>query len=55
MAKTLKEKIIDTLITQKKISKEDIDGAVELQKKKNLTLEKALVAKGLINEQDKSD
>ncbi len=52
MAKTLKEKIIDTLIELKHISKADIDVALQLQKEKGISLDKAFIAKGLISEQE---
>ena len=52
MAKTLKERIIDTLIELKHIKKNDIDAAIELQKAKGITLDRALVEKGFISEQE---
>lgn len=52
MAKTLKEKILDTLLELKKISKEDLNSAISLQKTKGLGLDKALIEKGLITEQE---
>ena len=52
MADTLKNKIINTLIETLKISKADIDEAIDLQKAKHISLDKALIKKGLINEED---
>jgi len=52
MAETLKERIINTLIESLRIRKEDIDDAIIYQKKKGVSLDKALIAKGLINEED---
>ncbi|MFH1360883.1 MAG: GspE/PulE family protein [Candidatus Omnitrophota bacterium] len=52
MAKTLRERIIDSLISIKKIKKEEIDSAIRLQKEKGISLDKALVEKGLITEQE---
>jgi len=52
MAETLKERIINTLIESLHIRKEDIDDAIIYQKKKNVSLDRALIAKGLINEED---
>src|SRR3989338_1381083 len=52
MAKTLKEKILDTLIEVKQIKKEDVDEAIRLQKTKGLSLDKALIEKGLISEHE---
>lgn len=52
MSKTLRDKIIKTLIDTKKIKKEDIEDAMVFQKRKGITLEKAIVEKGLIKEKD---
>jgi len=52
MATTLKDKILKTLIDAKKLTKEDVDEAISLQKKKGIGLDKALVEKGHINEKD---
>lgn len=52
MSKTLRDKIINTLIDTKKVKKEDIEDAMVFQKRKGITLEKALVEKGLIKEKD---
>lgn len=52
MSKTLKDKIIKTLIETQKVSKEDIEDAMILQKRRGISLEKALVEKGLIKEKD---
>ncbi|MFA5060359.1 MAG: ATPase, T2SS/T4P/T4SS family [Candidatus Omnitrophota bacterium] len=52
MAKTLKEKILDSLIELKSLKKEDVDSAVTLQKSKGISLEKALIEKGLVTEQE---
>ena len=52
MSMTLKDKIIKSLIDTKKVRKEDIEDAMILQKRKGISLEKALVEKGLIKEKD---
>jgi len=52
MAKPLKEKIIDALIEAKKLKKEDIEDAINFQKAKGIGLDKALIKKGLITEQE---
>jgi len=52
MAKTLKEKILDTLVESKRLSKKDLDSAKKLQKEKGVSIDKALIDKGLINEKD---
>ncbi|MGE0268993.1 MAG: GspE/PulE family protein [Candidatus Omnitrophota bacterium] len=52
MSKTLRDKIIKTLIDTKKVKKEDIEDAMVFQKRKGITLEKAIVEKGLIKEKD---
>ncbi len=49
---TLKNRLIQTLIESLKISPQDIDQAMNLQKTKGIGLEKALMEKGLINEED---
>lgn len=52
MADTLKNRIINTLVQSLNISKQDIDDAILLQKKKGIGLDKALIEKGLINEKE---
>src|SRR3989338_366979 len=52
MAKSLKQKIIDTIIETQKISQEDLDSAIALQRKQNISLEKALIQKNLVAEKD---
>ncbi|MCA9401622.1 MAG: Flp pilus assembly complex ATPase component TadA, partial [Candidatus Omnitrophica bacterium] len=52
MSETLKDKIVNALIESEKISKKDIDSAVLLQRKKKISLDKALIEKGLIKEKD---
>ena len=52
MAETLKNRIINTLVRSLNISKQDIDEAVQLQKKKGIGLDKALIEKGLVNEKE---
>jgi len=52
MAETLKDKILKTLIDAKKLTKEEVDEAIDLQKKKGISLDKALIEKGHVKEQD---
>lgn len=52
MTEPLKKRIINTLIESLKIKKEDIDEAMALQRHKGISLDKALIEKGLINEED---
>ena len=52
MVKTLKEKIFDAFFELKNVKKEDIEAAVQLQKEKGITLDKALIEKGIITEQE---
>ncbi len=52
MSETLKDKVLKSLIQSRQIKPKDIDEAVALQKKKGISLEKALLQKGLINEKD---
>ncbi len=52
MSKTLKDRLINTLIETKKVRREDIEDAMILQKQRGISLEKALVEKGLIKEKD---
>ncbi len=52
MAKTLKEKIIDSLIELKHIKKSDVVSAMELHESSGVSLDKILVEKGLISEQE---
>src|SRR3989338_8888334 len=52
MVETLKNRIITTLIESLNIKKSDIDEAIALQKSKGIGLDKALIEKGLITEED---
>ncbi|HQP11608.1 MAG TPA: GspE/PulE family protein [Candidatus Omnitrophota bacterium] len=52
MSQPLKTKIIQTLVESLKIKKEDLDEAIALQKSKNISLDRALIEKGLIKEED---
>jgi len=52
MSKTLKEKIIDLLIEGKNIKKEVLVDALRLQKEKGQSLDKILVEKGVVTEQE---
>ena len=52
MAEPLINRVINTLIESLDIKKTDIEDAIELQKSKGISLDKALIEKGLINEED---
>lgn len=52
MAQTLKDKILKALVESLHIKKEDLAGALALQKRRGINLEKILLEKGLINERD---
>lgn len=52
MAKTLKQKILDALIESFEISAKSLKEAEVLRKKKNITLDRALIDMGLIKEED---
>lgn len=52
MSVSLKDKLIQTLIESESISQKDIDDAIRFQKKNKIGLDKALVEKGLIKEED---
>ncbi len=52
MPETLKDKVLKSLIQSQQLKQKDIDEAVLLQKKKGISLDKALIEKGLINEKD---
>ena len=52
MAETLKAKIINKLLTSLNLKRQDLDAALQLQKDKGITLDRALIEKGLINEED---
>ncbi len=52
MAETFKERILNTLIESKKISRADLNAAILLQKEKKIGLDKAFLEKGLINENE---
>lgn len=52
MAETLKNRIINALVTSLHIKKKDINDAIKLQKEKGISFDRALIEKGLINEDD---
>ncbi len=52
MQKTIKDKIIQALIEQKHIPKKDMDDAIAEQKRKAIGLDKILVDRGLVTEQE---
>ena len=52
MSETLKDKVLKSLIQSRHLKQKDIDEAVALQKKKGISLDKALIQKGLIGEKD---
>jgi type IV pilus assembly protein PilB len=52
MPETLKDKILKTLIKSQHLKQKDIDEAVALQKHKGISLDKALIEKGVIREKD---
>lgn len=52
MAETLKSKIIGRLLESLNLKKEDLEAARALQIEKGIPLERALMEKGLINEED---
>ncbi|MFZ5801050.1 MAG: type II secretion system protein GspE, partial [Candidatus Omnitrophota bacterium] len=52
MSKTLKGKIIDNLIKEKRIREEDLTDALRRQKEKGEDLDRILLEKGLITEQE---
>ncbi|OGX07762.1 MAG: hypothetical protein A2Z88_03190 [Omnitrophica WOR_2 bacterium GWA2_47_8] len=52
MSETLKEKIINSLIESKKITKGDMTKAKAMHRDKAIPIEKALIQLGLINEKD---
>lgn len=52
MPETLKDKVLKSLIQSQQLKQKDIDEAIALQKKKGISLDKALIQKGLINEKD---
>ena len=52
MAITIKEKVLDALSHSYGISKKDLDDAVVLQRERNIGLDKILIEKGLVSEQD---
>ena len=52
MTETLKEKILNALVALKHIKKEDIDAAIRLQKTRGISLDRALIEKGLISEKE---
>lgn len=52
MSETLKDKVLKSLIESQQIKSKDIEEAVALQKKKGISLDKALIQKGLISEKD---
>jgi type IV pilus assembly protein PilB len=52
MAVTLKDKILKTLIEAQKLTQQEMDEVIALQKKKGVGLDKVLIEKGYIKEQD---
>src|SRR5262245_25085177 len=52
MAETVKDKILNALMDLKHIKKEEINAAINLQKTKGISLDRALIEKGLISEKD---
>lgn len=52
MAEQLKDRIFNSLVKSKNLSAEDIDAAVALHEKKNITMDKALIERGLVTEQE---
>ncbi|HQP10244.1 MAG TPA: ATPase, T2SS/T4P/T4SS family, partial [Candidatus Omnitrophota bacterium] len=52
MAKAIKDKILKMLIDAQKLTKKEMSDALELQKKKKIGLDKALIETGHIKEQD---
>jgi type IV pilus assembly protein PilB len=52
MSETLKDRILKTLIDSHQLKKEQVEEAIALQKSKGISLDKALLEKGLINEKD---
>ncbi len=52
MTETLKDKVLKTLIESQQIKEKDIEDAILLQKRKGISLDKALIEKGLISEKD---
>jgi type IV pilus assembly protein PilB len=52
MAKAIKDRILKMLIDAQKLTKKEMNEALELQKKKNISLDKALIETGHIKEQD---
>ncbi len=52
MAKTIKDRILKMLIDAQKLTKKQMNEAIALQKKKKISLDKALIEKGHIKEKD---
>lgn len=52
MSETLKERMLKTLIETQKISQDDLDDAQILANNRNISLDKALIERGLIKEKD---
>ena len=52
MSETLKNRIIQALVHSLNIKPKDVDDAIAMQKSKGIPLEKALLEKGLIKEED---
>ncbi|MCK5581611.1 MAG: Flp pilus assembly complex ATPase component TadA [Candidatus Omnitrophica bacterium] len=52
MAEPIKKRVINSLVEVLKIKKEDIDDALKLQKTKGISFDRALIEKGLVNEED---
>ncbi len=49
---TLREKIIEILLKSKRLSKDDLESAIQMQKQKHLPLRKILFERGLISEEE---
>ncbi len=52
MSQTLRDRVLQTLIKTKQLKESDLNEAILLQKKKGISLDKALIETGLIQEQD---
>lgn len=52
MSQSIKERILQTLIETRHLRQSDIDDAIALQKRRGISLDQALVEKGLVDEKD---
>lgn len=52
MGKTLRDRILDALISVRNIKPEDIEACLRFQKTRGMSLDKALIERGLVSEQD---